>query len=136
MHQGPQMYFSNCDFICTRVCKYTYQTAILYAPGSANVLIKLRFYMHQGPQMYLSNCDFIYTRVRKCTYQTAILYAPGSANVLIKLRFYMHQGPQMYLSNCDFIWTRDELHKANVTERFVALRYATVRYQKAFRGAS
>ena len=32
------------------------------------------------------------------------------------------------------IW--DELHKASFTERFVALRYATVRYQKALRGAS
>ena len=31
--------------------------------------------------------------------------------------------------------TRDELHKASVTERFVALRNATVRYQKALRSA-
>ena len=31
---------------------------------------------------------------------------------------------------------RDELHKASVTERFIALRYATVRYQKALCGAS
>ena len=30
----------------------------------------------------------------------------------------------------------DELHKASVTERFVALHYAIVRYQKALRGAS
>ena len=30
---------------------------------------------------------------------------------------------------------RDELHKASVTERFVALRNATVRYQKALRSA-
>ena len=29
--------------------------------------------------------------------------------------------------------TRDELHKASVTDRFVALRNATVRYQKALR---
>ena len=29
----------------------------------------------------------------------------------------------------------DELHKASVTERFVALRNATVRYQKALRSA-
>ena len=32
------------------------------------------------------------------------------------------------------IW--DELHKASITERFVALRYVTVRYQTALRGAS
>ena len=32
--------------------------------------------------------------------------------------------------------TRDELHTASVTERLVALRYATVRYQKALHGAS
>ena len=31
--------------------------------------------------------------------------------------------------------TWDELHKASVTERFVALRNATVRYQKALRSA-
>ena len=28
--------------------------------------------------------------------------------------------------------TRDELHEASVTECFVALRYATARYQKRF----
>ena len=32
--------------------------------------------------------------------------------------------------------TRGELHKASDTERFIALRYATVRYQKALCGAS
>ena len=32
--------------------------------------------------------------------------------------------------------SRDELHKASVTGRLVALHCATVRYQKALRGAS
>ena len=69
MHQGLQIYLSDCDFICTRVVSLTF---FLYGPGSSNVFIKLRFYMHQGRfsyffymdqglQMYLSNCDFICT---------------------------------------------------------------------------
>ena len=39
------------------------------------------------------------------------------------------------VGSANLLVTRDELRKANVTERFVALRNATVRYQKALRSA-
>ena len=48
-------------------------------------------------------------------------------------RFVLIMRP--YLSGFCETESWDELHKASVTERFVALRNATVRYQKALRSA-
>ena len=51
--------------------------------------------------------------------------------VLSGAMYYMDFLENLKTNLLELIW--DELHKASVTERFVALRNATVCYQKALR---
>ena len=77
---------------------------------------------------------------RKCPDQlvhlVSLIGTVSDRAYILRYPVILLEGKKALIEVCECVSSRDELHKASVTERFVALRYATVRHQQALRGAS